>query len=232
MAIPLTHYTASLIPSASNPSSQCSLPDQQPVLGSLTLGGYDSSCFVSTSIKVVQMLFDADSDVTRAGDTCGTALYVACGCGGEEMMETLLAYGADPNIQQCGTRYLALQGVREVGNKGPFRLLLESRAQTDLYGGYFHNALQRVCVSRNDSITRMLLSHGADVNLRGWNFGSPLITACAEGRLGIAKMLVEAGADLHVAKLVGHSALLTTILSQASQVEVFGYLIGLGVNPL
>ena len=147
-------------------------------------------------------------------------------------METLLAYGADPNIQQCGTRYLALQGVREVGDEGPVRLLLESRAQTDFYGGYFHNALQVACVSRNESITRMLLSHGADVNLSGWNFGSPLITACAEGRLGIAKMLVEAGADLHVTKLVGHSALLTTILSQASQLEVFDNLIGLGVDPL
>lgn len=45
-------------------------------------------------------------------------------------------------------------------------------------------------------------------------------------------MLVEAGADLHVTKLVGHSALLTTILSQASQLEVFDYLIVLGVDPL
>lgn len=176
------------------------------------------------------MLLDADSDVNRAGDTCGTALYVACGCGGEEMMEALLAYGADPNIQQCGTRYLALQGVLEVGNEGPVRLLLESRAQTDLYGGYFHNALQAACVTGDGSITRILLSHGADVNLSGWNLGSPLITACAEGRLGNAKMLVGAGAD--VTKLVGHSALLTTILSQASQLEVFDNLIGLGVDPL
>lgn len=109
------------------------------------------------------MLLDADSDVDRAGDTCGTALYVACGCGGKEMMETLLPYGANQNIQQCGTRYLASQGVREVGDEGPVRLLLESRAQTDLYGGHFHNGLHAACISGIDSITRMLLSHGADV---------------------------------------------------------------------
>lgn len=45
-------------------------------------------------------------------------------------------------------------------------------------------------------------------------------------------MLVEAGVDLHMTKLVGPSALLTTILSQASQLEVFDNLIGLGVDPL
>lgn len=183
------------------------------------------------NIEIAQILLDAGSDVNRQGSTRATPLYVACGNRDKTVVQLLLAHGANPNIQQCGTYDHALQRACRNAEEEIVSLLLESGAKTDLCGGYFGNALQAACASESKLITQMLLFHGADINLGDWNFGSPLVTACGAGDLEIAKYLVEAGADAHATDLIGHSALLMTIISQVARLDAFDYLIGLGLDP-
>ena len=184
------------------------------------------------NIEITQLLLDAGSDVNWKAGTKRTALYMACNNRNKEMVELLLANGADPNIQQCGIRDHALQVACENGDEEIISLLLENGAKTDLQSGYLETALQAARVSGKEPMTPMLLSHGLDVNLSVWLFCSPLVTACGQGKLAIAKILVAAGADLHVTNLIGHSALLMTILRRASRLDMFDYLISLGADPL
>ena len=184
------------------------------------------------NIEIVKLLLGAGSDVNRTGDEKATPLYWACGKRDRDMVELLLVKGADPNIQCCGTQDYALQEACINGDENIVKLLLKNGAKANLHGGQYGTALHAACACGNDSITQILFSNDADVNASVWSFGSPLSAACERGSVEIAKFLVEVGADIHTKNLVGHSALLKTIYSDDSCLELLDYLIREGADPL
>ncbi len=165
-------------------------------------------------------------------------VYIAVESGNLNILEMLLAAGADPNIQG-GYYGTALQYACHWRiSENTVETLLNHGARTDLYGRYIGSPLNAACASGNIRNVQSLITAGADVNfhcvtvsLSDLNSSSPLITACYNGDFEIAEMLVEAGADLRVTNWIGHSALLATILSEESELELFDYLIRQGDDP-
>ncbi len=165
-------------------------------------------------------------------------VYIAAERGDLNILEMLLAAGADPNIQggygrtalQCACYYRESEDFVET--------LLKNGAKTDAYGGHFGSPLNAACASGSTRKVQSLITAGADVNfhcvtvsLSDLNSSSPLITACYNGDFDIAEMLVEAGADLRVTNWIGHSALFATILSDEAQLGLCDYLICQGADP-
>ena len=159
--------------------------------------------------------------------------------GQESFVQHLLIRGADPNLELDGGRALQqgyflhrtpLQYAVSTSLKTT-SMLLDHGAQIDAVVGGHTTALIVAALWTTTSVVRLLLDRSADINLSTWLFGSPLVATCRPGRLDIAKVLVDAGTDLHTTNLVGHSALLMTVLSRKSQLELFIYLISKGADP-
>ena len=183
----------------------------------------------------VNRAFDAWRMVMLSSES---VVYIAVESGDLNILEMLLAAGADPNIQG-GYDCTPLQHACDMRDcEDIVETLLNYGARTDVYGGPYGSPLNAACARGSIRKVEILITAGADVNfycvtmsLSYFNSGSPLITACYKGDFEIAKMLVEAGADLGVANWIGHTALLATILSQEPQLELCDYLIRQGADP-
>ena len=159
--------------------------------------------------------------------------------GQESFIQHLLVRGADPNVELDAGREMQqgyfmhrtpLQYAVSTSLKTTSMLLDHGAQINNVVGGY-NTALIVAASWATESVVRLLVSRGADINLSTWSFGSPLVATCRPGRLDIARVLVDAGINLHTTSLVGHSALLMTVLSRVSQLELFEYLIHKGADP-
>ena len=94
-------------------------------------------------------------------------VYIAAEDRSLDILETLLAAGADPNVRggSCGT---ALQkACADDKNNKVVELLLDNGARTDVYGGYYGSPLIAACTCGSFRIVESLIKAGADVNRLG-----------------------------------------------------------------
>ena len=115
----------------------------------------------------------ADAAVQRVDRSNQSMVYIAAEEDSLDVLKTLLAAGADPNIRggSCGT---ALQKacVVDKGNK-VVEILLDNGARTDIYGGYYGSPLIAACRRGSSRMVESLLRAGADVNRLGKLSTSP-----------------------------------------------------------
>lgn len=180
----------------------------------------------------------------------GYPLHAACAFGRLGMVEKLIEAGADVNrlgklsiLSPFGRSTLSLSPDERWSTplfeacrskrkrKDVVKLLLKSGAKMDLHTDGKDTPLAAAIKARNLHIVKLLLDAGSDVNMSVGSLGSPLIAACREGSLKMAKLLVDAGTDLNTTDLVGHSALLITVLERRSNLRLFEYLIRHGADP-
>ena len=145
----------------------------------------------------MKLLLEYGADANIHADGHASPLYEACQKRDEEMVELLLAYGADPNIWQWDKRDYALQKACINGDEKMVSSLLNSKARTALYCGYYDNPLQTACVCGNESIVRMLLSHGADATGRGGVFDNAMLAAVDGGNKIIIDILLDHGLSIN-----------------------------------
>ena len=132
-----------------------------------TRGGLDSAdkpeminhpqSFVSRADAAVQMLERSNQSM----------VYIAAEDESLDILEILLAAGADPNIRggSCGT---ALQkACADDKNDNVVDRLLGYGARTDLYGGYYGSPLIAACRHGSLRMVESLIRAGADVNRLG-----------------------------------------------------------------
>lgn len=169
----------------------------------------------------------------------------------EDVVKLLLKHGA--NIDLYGDWYdTPLSVAAKSGLLKIALILLEAGSDVNQKGAAGKTPLHTACTERNIQMVELLLSHGADPNIlqaaRGSgsefkartlpshstevNCSSPLVTVCLDDSVEIAELLIEADADLNATNLIGHSALLATICSHKSRLELFDYLIRQGADPL
>jgi len=130
-----------------------------------------------------------------------TALIAAVKQGKKEIVDLLLAKGADVNGRDSkfgGTPLIwaALNGKTEIVG-----LLLEKGA--DLKGREKYNGLSAIhsaAVKGNDETVRFLLDKGAPVDARDNEARTPLMWAANSGKVETVKLLLDSGANLEAAE--------------------------------
>ncbi|RDW89256.1 hypothetical protein BP6252_01288 [Coleophoma cylindrospora] len=137
-----------------------------------------------------------DVNQTTKGEF-GTVLAAAAYGGCFAIFQSLLAKGADVNVQG-GSHGTALQASCEKGHKEIAEWLVAQGADLNAQGGRLGTALQVACGEGHKEIAEFLVAKGADLNAQGDGFyGTALQAACGRGHKEIAELLVAQGADLN-----------------------------------
>ena len=126
------------------------------------------------------------------------------------MVQFLLRYGADVNLQTNSNVGTALQAASLRGSERLIELLTQAGANVNLQVGSSGSAIHAACSLDNGgypSVVRLLIEHGADIHLQGGEYGSPLRTAASCNNTAIISILLENGADVNQREENGGSAL-------------------------
>ncbi|KGO48488.1 hypothetical protein PEXP_072180 [Penicillium expansum] len=137
----------------------------------------------------------------------GTALQRASSRGRGNIVATLLANGADPNIRGGYYNVSAIYAASFNGHQDVVELLLKYGADVNIQGARNATALQVAAWQGHREIVALLLDHGADVTIKGegeyWDRhvgprrhkGTALDVATEKGHTEIMEMLVKKEAE-------------------------------------
>ena len=128
-------------------------------------------------------------DVCFPLEVHGNYLQAAAECGHSEMIQILLAHGAEVN--SIGGKYhTALQAAAYSGKKDAVEALLNAKADQNLRGPLYAAAFEG-----HSEIVDLLLEKGADITSDNGYFRSALLAAAMTGRNSIVRALLNRGAD-------------------------------------
>ena len=129
----------------------------------------------------------------------GNALQAAAFDGSTGIVETLLAYKADVNMQG-GDYGTALQAAAFHGHEDIARMLLDHGAHVNTVEpiGLYGSALQAACSYQDENLVELLISQGAIVDAYGGMYGSPIAAAVDESMQINVDILVKHGANVNV----------------------------------
>jgi len=156
-------------------------------------------------VAQVRAWLDAGMDPDYLADRVGTGLMVAAWHGHLQLMELLVARGADVNKSNAlGEQALMHAAWR--GQAEAIKWLLAKGARIN-NGAMRWSALHYAAFSGQAKATALLLDNGADINARSTNGSSPLMMAVYEGHEDMVKQLLARGADRSVKNDRGEGAL-------------------------
>ncbi|KAF7364324.1 ANK-REP-REGION domain-containing protein [Mycena sanguinolenta] len=134
-----------------------------------------------------------------------------------EMIQLLLAHGADPNAAGAGGSIL--QRVAAAGHEEIVKILLEHGADVGRLGA---SAVSCALRAGHTEIARLLLNHGAEMDATH----DVLSWASAAGHTEVVKLLIEHGADVNAADGIlwrasraGHNELVKLFIEHGADVN-------------
>jgi 7,8-dihydropterin-6-yl-methyl-4-(beta-D-ribofuranosyl)aminobenzene 5'-phosphate synthase len=179
----------------------------------------------------VKTLISNDQKLVNSKNDHGfTPLHFAALSGSREVVQFLLAKGAEVDIRDINARTPLFFAARR-GNLELCRLLLEKGAAVNARNKYDRTPLLYAAWSDNSELVQMLISKGAEVNIRDTEGYMPLHHVCIEGSREIAGVLIGGGADidvkdhggdtpLHLASFYGHQGLVELLIARGGAVNV------------
>jgi ankyrin repeat protein len=154
----------------------------------------------SDDVETVKAFIEAGADLDQP-DLWGPPLCIAVRRGSKEIVEVLLANGADiegPTAAGAGKLHPLHIVASNPRGASLARLLLERGAQLEARDGAGRTPLIAAVDADNASVADVLLRAGADPNSPDSLHGNaPLVWAAAEGRLEVARLLLERGVDVN-----------------------------------
>ena len=136
-------------------------------------------------------------------------LMIAAFSGQTEVIQMLLAAGADPHYksQQWFIEWDALSLAADKGHHEIVRLLVTAGADPNALNPLSRPLTTAVTKGRLET-AQLLIELGADLNARGLLANNTLLIEAADkGQTSIVRLLLESGADLHVANNFHETAL-------------------------
>jgi ankyrin repeat protein/glyoxylase-like metal-dependent hydrolase (beta-lactamase superfamily II) len=166
-------------------------------------------------IKVKSLLQKDSTLLDTNGENKKAPLHWAAEAGRLEIVEFLIAKGADINILNVASEtplhYAATYGHKEVVD-----LLLKKGAKVNVIDQSKRTPLFLTGYSGYKDSVKLLLAAGAEVNLKDNRGYSPLRWAALRGHKEIVDMMIAKGADItiHEAAACGHKKMIDTLIAQ------------------
>ncbi len=145
------------------------------------------------SAPVVEALLDQGANIEAEDDRGSRPLDMVLFNDSLEMVELLLARGADPNAKP----YL-LSAARS-GNPGLARLLLDNGGNTEFINAAGETALHHAAMNDFLEVVRVLLDRGADIEARDDVIRrTALLYAAQSASLELVTLLLDRGAEINI----------------------------------
>ena len=206
------------------------------VWSSLACGGEIDEMFVAVwngrSEKVRALLRDHPELVSTKITNGHTPLHDAAYRGHENVVELLLAKGADVNAKGNSDR-TPLHNAASGSKPNVARLLLTKGAKVNARMENGYTPLYLAARHGPRSVAELLLANGADVNARDDDGATPLHQAAEYGHKDVAELLLAKGADvnikcsdkgwtpLHQAIFYGHLDVARLLLAHKAEYTIF-----------
>ncbi len=160
-----------------------------------------------------------------------TALMLAAEAGHDEVVEALLAAGADTKAVTKGYEgdggWTALMKAARRGHLEVVRRLLKQGVKPANRSG--KPSLLEIAIERQDAtLFALLLEHGADVNRRGGMKRTPLIVAAEAGQPTFVELLLQSGAEVDTQDELGRTALM--VAAEQGQLAIAQRLVQAGAG--
>lgn len=194
----------------------------------------------------VEAALRAGADPNLGDDTCNRPLHIAV-LVGQEMVQTLLAGKADPNLQNKDPEqdpdFTSKTLEAREWHRTPLHfaatesaeiceMLLDHNADPNILDGQYYQALHLAIEEDQEDVIDVLLARGADVNTGNSTIGltsSPLIDAAFRNNLALARKLIAARADLNRTGKQGMTAL--HMAARGKHTAMASLLLASGADP-
>ncbi len=184
---------------------------------------------IQGDVNKVKEIIQKEPDEVHAKDTQGrTALHRAAQKGNIEMVEFLIASGADMNAKDDNGRTPLIYAL-DFNNFDIANLLIEKGANVKIADNRGLVALHWAAGLGKEDLAKVLLSKGTDINVRntfrGW---TPLYTAASQGKKEMVEFLLTKGADINITDNIKRNVL--TVALESEEPEIAEVLIKKGIN--
>ena len=140
-------------------------------------------------VPKVREFISAGVDINAEDDNGDTALLTASWSGNKEIVELLLANGADVNYETDAYFYTALMRASGQRHAEIVRLLLNYGANVNAEDDWQLTSLMRAAESGHFEVVRLLLERGADASLRDDRGKTALELAEESGHFEVAEFI-------------------------------------------
>ena len=169
------------------------------------------------AVQVAKLLLDSGADIDAVSNY-GTALYLACRAGNEDVVQLLLGRGAKVNLGDFENRVKFFQLVIAC-RRGWFTIaqhLINHGADINVVDSAHGTALNAACSKGNDAIVWLLLQKGVDIEAAGRIHGATaLIVACSMGHESTVRLLLDSEAEPSKRVLCGSQYEITSLHAAA-----------------
>jgi len=168
--------------------------------------------------SLVQLSLDY-ADVNSRDYNGLSALIWAVGDNNKEIVQRLLAQGADINIKsRFNVRWTALIAAVYKGHKEIAQLLLDNGANVNDQDVDDNTVLMISADKGQEEIVKRLLDKGADVNIRNIFGITALMRAMNSRNKEIVNMLLDKGSDIDAKDNYGFSVLMKAVINNNTEV--------------
>jgi len=166
----------------------------------------------------VQALISRGADVSACNDHVETPLFYATDGDQPEVIDLLVANGADVNWKSLDQGWTSLHAAAASGRPRAAEALLRNGADIEARDRLGITPLMVACYMdlKKSDIANVFLAHGADVNAASKEGARPLHYVASEGRDSLITRLLQAGADINAITCDGETPLDTAIRKQHS----------------
>ncbi|WP_196885133.1 ankyrin repeat domain-containing protein [Aureivirga sp. CE67] len=129
--------------------------------------------------EIIKLIESKEFDVNSFISLDRSALTLAAACNYTDVMECLIANGADINLNNEGDLgYTPIETAAREGKLEAVQLLIDHGAEIDKGNTINTNALLAACIGRFDEVVKLLLDNGADIHHKDNNGQTALDYLC------------------------------------------------------